>query len=126
LAPTPDVHVAHPARRGVVSTRLAPRASLLQGGARALDATQALLRTQAALVRRDAERRIEALGLGLALAAAAGTMLVAAWALGLIAAVMAADALSVPVRLAAVAALHAALGVALLVWRARVARGGHG
>lgn len=113
-------------RRVVVSRRLAPRPSLLHASAHALDATQALVRSHAALMRRDAERWAGAVVRGLGLAAAAGVMLAAAWTLAVIAAVMAADAVVLPLRIAAVALLHAALGAALLVWRSRASRSGHG
>lgn len=123
LAPTSEI--ARDARRLVVS-RQPPRPSLLRGSTQALEASQALLRSQAALLRRDAERWAGSLGLGLGLAAAAGVMLAAAWTLAVIAAVMAADTVALSLRLAAVAGLHAALGAALLYARARVARRSHG
>lgn len=124
MAATPEPYRG--GRPVTVSRRPLRPPSLLRGSAQALDATQALLRSEAALVRWDVQRWAGAMGLSLVLLGGAGVLLVAAWTLALVAAVLATDAVALPIRLAAVALLHGLLAGGLLLWRARLRRNAGG
>ena len=116
---------ASPSASGAVRTSLAARPpSVVDAAARAFTAGRTVARSRAALLRHEAGRAVSNAFLSTALAVLGGALLALAWMVWLAAAVLAIDAISLPLRLAAVGAVHGAIGVALLVWRAR--RASHG